>query len=157
MAEMGRPTLYKDEYDEQAYKLALLGHTDEELAKFFEVDVSTINNWKIAHPNFFESIKKGKDIADSDITESLYKRARGFEKDAVKIFNNQGEEMVVPFTEYYPPDPTSMIFWLKNRQPKKWRDKHVTEQEGENTAPAPVINIFNNAPPLADSEPKDNV
>jgi hypothetical protein len=26
--------------------------------------------------------------------------------------------------KHYPPDPTSMIFWLKNRQPQKWRDKH---------------------------------
>jgi len=27
----------------------------------------------------------------------------------------------------YPPDPTSAIFWLKNRQPKIWRDKQEEE------------------------------
>lgn len=119
----GQPTKYKDEYAEQAYKLCLLGHTDADLAIFFEVCEATINNWKIEHPEFLESLKKGKDIADADISESLYKRAKGFEKEAVKIFNNQGEELIVPFIEYYPPDPTSMIFWLKNRQRKKWSDR----------------------------------
>ena len=33
MNPIGRPTKYKDEYVEQAYKLCLLGHTDEELMK----------------------------------------------------------------------------------------------------------------------------
>ena len=27
------------------------------------------------------------------------------------------------YTEHYPPDTTAAIFWLKNRQPEKWRDK----------------------------------
>ena len=26
------------------------------------------------------------------------------------------------YTEHYPPDPTSMCFWLKNRRPDRWRD-----------------------------------
>ena len=26
--------------------------------------------------------------------------------------------------KHYPPDSTAMIFWLKNRQKEKWRDKH---------------------------------
>ena len=26
------------------------------------------------------------------------------------------------YIEYYPPDPTSMIWWLKNRRPVRWRD-----------------------------------
>ena len=27
------------------------------------------------------------------------------------------------YIEHYPPDTTAAIFWLKNRQPEKWRDK----------------------------------
>ena len=30
---------------------------------------------------------------------------------------------MVTVDKCYPPDPTSMIFWLKNRQPLVWRDK----------------------------------
>jgi hypothetical protein len=32
----------------------------------------------------------------------------------------------VPYTERYPPDTAAAIFWLKNRQPKHWRDKVET-------------------------------
>jgi hypothetical protein len=28
-------------------------------------------------------------------------------------------------TKYFPPDPPSIFFWLKNRQPDSWRDKQT--------------------------------
>ncbi|GGO89055.1 hypothetical protein GCM10011348_45910 [Marinobacterium nitratireducens] len=123
---MARPTRYKAEFAEQARKLCLLGATDKDLADFFEVAETTIDNWKKAHAEFMGSIKSGKQLADATVADRLYKRATGYEHDAVKIFNNGGEEMVVPYTERYAPDTTAAIFWLKNRQPEKWRDKqHV--------------------------------
>ncbi|SDY78195.1 hypothetical protein [Nitrosomonas sp. Nm33] len=39
----GRPTSYRPEYAEQAYKLCLLGATDKQLAEFFNVVESTIS------------------------------------------------------------------------------------------------------------------
>lgn len=129
----GRPTKYKEEYNEQAEKLCKLGATDQELADFFEVDVSTINNWKIDFPLFFESIKKGKILADSNVAERLYQRALGFEHDSEEIKvvsdgNNLGSHIErVPIKKIYPPDPTAAIFWLKNRQPEKWRDKQEVQ------------------------------
>lgn len=130
MSELGRPTKYKEEYNEQAYKLCLLGHTDEELASFFEIATSTLYEWKLAYPDFTEAIKKGKEFADVDVVQSLYNRAIGMtiKKQVVK-----GEGAIVEIEDEIPPDTTAMIFWLKNRQPKKWRDKQVTEHEGEIT------------------------
>ena len=29
------------------------------------------------------------------------------------------------------PNPTAIIFWLKNRQPQKWRDKQEIKMEAE--------------------------
>lgn len=125
----GRPTKYKEEYNEQARKLCLLGYTDDQLADFFQVDVSTINNWKIDYPMFFESLKRGKDIADTEIVESLYNRAKG----GIKIIKEKMTEGgIVELKEEIAPDPASMMFWLKNRQPKHWRDKQeldVTTKE----------------------------
>jgi hypothetical protein len=123
----GRPTKYKEEYNEQAEKLCKLGATDQELADFFEVDVSTINNWKIDYPQFFESIKKGKILADSNVAERLYQRALGFEHDSEEIKVADGSVIRVPTRKIYPPDPTAAIFWLKNRQPEKWRDKQEVQ------------------------------
>lgn len=125
----GRPSEFRDEYVEQAAKLCKLGARDVELADFFGVSITTINNWKHAHPEFLASIKTAKAAADARVERSLYERAMGYSFDAVKILtvslgNNSGSEVQqVPYREHVPPDPTSMIFWLKNRQPDKWREK----------------------------------
>lgn len=133
---MGRPTDYKEEYNELAYKYCLLGATDADLANFFDVTETTINNWKIDYPSFFESIKRGKFIADANVAERLYQRAMGFEHDSeeIKVINDSIER--VPIRKIYPPDATSAIFWLKNRAPKDWRDK----QENAITFESPIFN-----------------
>lgn len=139
----GRPSKYKTTYAEQARKLCLMGATDAELADFFEVSESTINLWKKEYPKFSESIKKGKSLADAHVADKLYQRATGYSHSAVKIFNNEGMEMVVPYREHYPPDTTAGIFWLKNRQKDKWRDKqeidHTTKGEKLGTVPTVII------------------
>lgn len=123
----GRPTDYKPEYNEQAYKLCLLSATDKDLADFFGVKEQTINNWKKDHPEFFESIKRGKQIADSNVADRLYQRAIGYEHDDLYLAQFQGVVVSKEIKKYYPPDPTAAIFWLKNRQPKNWRDKQEIE------------------------------
>ncbi len=139
--EGGAPTKYKEQYAEQAYKLCLLGLNDAELAEYFEVSVATINNWKIDYPEFFESVKAGKVIADAKVAQSLYKRATGFTKEGLeKVFQFQGEIIRAPTKEYYPPDSGAALNWLKNRQKDKWRDKQeigFTDKDGED-----VVQIF---------------
>lgn len=127
----GRPTEYKKEYNQLAFNYCLLGADDEELASFFDVSETTINNWKLQYPGFLESLKRGKDQADAEVAQKLFHRAKGYSHEAVKIFADVkgGGEMIVPYVEHYPPDTTAAIFWLKNRQKNKWRDaseKNVT-------------------------------
>lgn len=129
-AVTGRPTAFKPEYVEQVEKLCKLGATDKDLADFFGVTEQTINNWKLAEPLFFESLKRGKMLADANVASALYHRATGYSYEAVKIFNHEGVPLEVPYVEHYPPDPTSMIFWLKNRRPDLWRDKREVENSG---------------------------
>lgn len=120
----GRPTKYKDEYAKQAYKLCLLGYIDTELADFFEVADSTIYEWKDNYPEFSESLKKGKAVADSNVADRLYQRAMGYQGKEVKTATHEG--VITDSKEYikdYAPDTTAAIFWLKNRQKGKWRDR----------------------------------
>jgi len=125
--KVGRPTDYKVEYNEQVYKLCLLGATDVELANFFNVNEDTIYEWKKKYTEFSESIKKGKEYADANVANKLYNRALGYEHKEDKIFNDQGVPLIVPTVKHYPPDTTAAIFWLKNRQPAKWREKQEVE------------------------------
>lgn len=131
----GAPTKYKEGYNEQVYKLCLLGATDKDIADFFEVTETTVNNWKIEFPEFFESIKRGKQIADSNVADRLYQRALGFEHDSEEIKIVEGSIERVKVRKVYAPDPTSAIFWLKNRQPEKWRDRSETKLSGDKENP----------------------
>lgn len=119
----GRPSAYRADYALIAYRHTLLGATDNDLAEAFSVSEVTINTWKKKHPKFFEAIKRGKSNADAMVAESLFKRAMGYSHPAVKIFSCEGATFEHAYTEHYPPDTAACIFFLKNRQPEKWRDK----------------------------------
>lgn len=131
----GRPTKYKEEYNELVYKLSLLGATDREMADIIGVGEKTLNNWKEAHPEFLQSLKEGKQSADANVASRLYQRAMGYEHPEDKIFNDNGLPLIVPTIKHYPPDPTAAIFWLKNRQPQKWRDRKEHELSGPGGGP----------------------
>lgn len=119
----GRPSKYRPEYPEQAAKLCMLGATDAQLADFFAVAVATINLWKVQHPEFSESIKVPKEQADQRVEQSLYRRAMGYEHDETDIRVVGTKLVKTPTRKHYPPDTTAAIFWLKNRDPKNWRDR----------------------------------
>lgn len=127
----GRPSKYDPKLNKQVFKLALLGAKDTQIADFLEIAESTLNKWKEEYPELMESLKKGKDQADANVSNSLYKQAIGFKRKEVKIFQYEGSPVVVDYTAYYPPNATAAIFWLKNRQPSQWRDKQ--EQTIEHT------------------------
>lgn len=126
----GRKTSFKQEYIQLAENYALLGATDAEIAEFFSVSEQTLNSWKKKFPKFLESLKKGKAVADSNVASKLYNRAIGYDCKATKIVTYEGKVTdQVEYVEHYPPDTTAAIFWLKNRQPGKWRDKKEVENQ----------------------------
>ena len=63
------------------------------------------------------------------IDRSLYQRAVGYNYEATKIFMpaNREKPVVVPYIEHVPPDVTAGVYWLKNRDPKNWRDTQTLE------------------------------
>lgn len=149
--KVGRPTSYRDEYAEQAYKLCLLGATDKELADFFEVSEQTLNAWKHKVPKFLESLKRGKLIADAEVAEKLYQRALGYSHPEDKIFNDQGKPLIVPTVKQYPPDAGAAKLWLINRQGNKWRDKTDVNHGGQKDNPIQSLirEVSGNALPIA--------
>jgi hypothetical protein len=132
---VGRPSDYKPEFAEKAFKLCLLGAKDSEIADILGVSESTLNLWKQEHVEFSESMLAGKDEADAAIAHSLYHRAKGYSHAAVKIMQDKGAVIVEPYTEHYPPDTAAASLWLRNRQPARWRDKIDHELAGKDGGP----------------------
>ncbi len=133
LMQTGRPSKYKPEYAEQAKKLCALGATDVQLADFFGVAVSTVALWKVQHQDFSDSTKIGKEAADDKVEQSLYRSALGYEHDEIDIRVVEGQIVQTPIRKYYAPNPTSMIFWLKNRKKEQWRDKLEHDVKEEKT------------------------
>lgn len=124
-------TTFKKEYIEQGERLSLLGLTDVEMGAFFGVHENTINRWKNEHPEFMVALKSGKEDADAKVVKSLYKRAIGYTSKEVVTASHQGIITDIKVVDkYIPPDTTAAIFWLKNRQSKRWRDKVEQEHTG---------------------------
>ena len=119
----GRPTKYKKVFIEQGRKLVALGATDVQISDFFKITEATLTNWKKKHPEFFASLKESKEEMDSKVVRSLFERAMGYEHKDEFISQYKGEIITAPIIKKYAPDTTAQIFWLKNRQPDKWRDK----------------------------------
>ncbi|MDA1371703.1 MAG: helix-turn-helix domain-containing protein [Proteobacteria bacterium] len=119
----GRPSSYRKEYADQARKLCLLlSAEDKHLAVIFDVSERTVNRWKKAHPEFCQSIREGKLIADMNVAASLYNRAVGMFIKKTHFSSYLNEVTAVDHYEELPPDVKACIFWLKNRQKNIWRD-----------------------------------
>ena len=74
------------------------GLTDEQIAHNMEINTATLYVWKKNYPKINEALKKGKEIVDYQVENSLLKEAlKG--------------------------NVTACIYWLKNRRPDKWREQ----------------------------------
>jgi len=128
--KVGRPTKY-DKIDlVQIEKLAGMGLTEEQIASVIDVHRDTLNEYKKKYPEFSDTIKKGKEKADLQIVKSLYQRAMGYEHPELYVTQYKGEIITKEIIKHYPPDTGAACFWLKNRQPDKWKDKQEVEHSG---------------------------
>lgn len=101
------------------------GLTDEQLAKKMEISPSTLYEWKKRFPEISEALKVSKEPADYKVESSLFQLAIGY---------------VDPEGKWHPPNITAIIFWLKNRQPQKWREQRGASDLGniEPEGPTPM-------------------
>ena len=130
MATRGRPSkIDKLTQNKKAIdKMLQLGATMVDIAEFLEVDEATIYNWQNKYPKYFESLKDWKDIADGIVEQTLYQKAKGGIVVDERIVNPDGSETIK--YKRIPPDTTAQIFWLKNRQSKRWRDRQDIDLSG---------------------------
>lgn len=116
---VGKPTLYRVEYAEQAYKQCLAGATDEDLAHFFGIAESTLNQWKQKHCKFVESLRRGKEVARGEVANALFQAAVGYERMVEKVVDGE----VVECKEWVSGDVGAQKYFLNNRAHKHWRNE----------------------------------
>jgi hypothetical protein len=119
--KMGRPTAWRDEFLSYGYRLALLGATNPKIADAFGVSIKTLEAWQRSKPDFKAVLARGRAEADANVAHSLYRKATGYKKTVEK---STASGKVVTLREFFPPDTTAAIFWLKNRARDDWKDRH---------------------------------
>ena len=115
-----------------AEQYARQGLNDVQIARSLGVSPATYYTYLEKFPEFLEAIKKGKAPIDLQVENAALKSALGFEyiettTEYEKGIDQEGRPTMVPVkskkvTKYYPPTPTSFIYWLNNRQPGRWKN-----------------------------------
>lgn len=124
MAKRGRKSSFNSKIQETILRLLKEGKTEEQVARVIGVSTRTLSNWKGKHVELLHAIRESKLLADELVEASLFRRAVGYSHKEIKFFAHEGvvtDRRVVE--KHHPPDTTAAMFWLRNRQPKKWREK----------------------------------
>jgi len=101
------------------------GLNDKQIAKNVGINEGTLYDWMNKYPKISEAIKRGKAPVDIEVENALLKRAKGYsyEEKTTEIrtlADGDRETHIKTIIKHVPPDPTAIIFWLKNRKPEVW-------------------------------------
>lgn len=101
----------------------------EALKKSLGVVTTACKECGVGRTSYYEYYNHDKEFKDKvddlcdealDFVESkLFSRIDGYEHKEDKVFNNNGTPLIVPIIKHYPPDPASMIFYLKTKGQKR--------------------------------------
>lgn len=104
------------------------GLTEEQICDNLDVSVSAFANYKNDNVELVEALKNGKEIVDVMVENALLKAALGYDYREEELNKITGEPIELRKVAH--PNTTALIFWLKNRKPREWRDKQELEHSG---------------------------
>lgn len=108
------------------------GLSFDQIAKKMGCSSSTLRVWRREYPSIAKAIERGREVCDYQAENALFKRALGYDWTEVTIETDaHGNERTKTVTRHVPPDVAAIIFYLKNRLNRKWRDKPDDESDQE--------------------------
>ena len=114
------------------------GLTDEQIFKNLGISRDTFYKYKEKYSEFSDALKKGKEVADIEVENALFKRAIGYKYKEVikevKDIDGKKTTYVKEVIKEMPGDVGAQIFWLKNRKSSKWKDKQDIDIEDNNVS-----------------------
>lgn len=103
-----------------------------QIAKNIGINRSTLYQWIDKNEKIKNALKKGRDVADYEVENALFKSATGFYYEE-EVLDAKGKKHTI--RRYSKPNVVADMYWTKNRRPDKWRDK----REEEITGSVPIV------------------
>lgn len=112
------------------------GLSMQQIADNIGIKRQTLYDWCTKYKDISDALKKGTEVSNYEVENSMYKSAVGFfvtevDQTEVQGFDANGEPRTTitkhQRRRYIPPNLGAQIFILKNRLPEKWRDRPVVE------------------------------
>ena len=101
------------------------GLIEKQIAVNMGVSIRTLINWKGRFSELAKALSCGKEVADRQVENALYKRALGYWVTETETTTfPDGTTKTTEKCRHIVPDTTAQIFWLKNRKPDQWREKN---------------------------------
>lgn len=126
---------YSEEIIEKICKLLKRGNTITTTCQAVGISKETFYQW-MKKSDFSDAIKKAMAIPDKKVENALYKSAimghRYKEKEFKGVAVGEKVKMILvkTVTKIIAPNVTAQIFYLKNRQPDEWKDRHDLDVSG---------------------------
>jgi hypothetical protein len=104
------------------------GLTNDQMCEKLGIAPATWYEYANKHPMFSDLINWGKAVINTRVENSLFRTATGYEYEEIKTIveedkNGKKKTRIEKVKRHQPPNPTAMIFWLKNRAPNEWNDR----------------------------------
>ena len=124
-----RPPKYNDDFPILGEGFARDGLNDVQIAEKLGIVMSTYYKYQQQHKEFKEALRRGKGPVDTRVENALLKRALGYEATERQV-DTDGDGNVIRQRVVHKemaPDVTAEKFWLANRRPAVWRERHHIE------------------------------
>lgn len=138
-------------------KLCEAGWSDEQICEFIGIGSSTLYRWKNRYPDLAQKMDDWKLEADRAIERATFQSATGYSVNDEKIFvhikktktthpdgriveSEEPEVLRIPTQKHYPPNSTSIIFWLCNRMSHDW--KRTRQEQSSDPLSIKILNLI---------------
>jgi len=121
----GPKTKYNPLYHPTMIRLAAqTGKINDEIAKELGICKKTLQTWKNLYPEVDEALARGKEEPNKLIEQDAFDCAHGYyyTEELAKFY--RGKWYKTTIRRYVPKNHVALIFWLKNRDPEHWKDRH---------------------------------
>ncbi len=105
------------------------------------MSVRQLYRWYKLYPELCQAKTAGKNFADFEVEESLFKRALGYDIEETEVVaTKDGKPLrVKKVKKHIPGDVRACRLWLINRQSKRWRDRRDDENPNGHLGKAMII------------------